>query len=40
MLVDEALEDTRREIGEPQLSADMAFGKAKRRAETKAHESN
>jgi acyl dehydratase len=35
MLVDEALEDTRREIGEPQLSADMAFGKAKRRAETK-----
>lgn len=26
-LVDEALEDPRREIGEPQLSADMAFGK-------------
>jgi hypothetical protein len=25
-LVDEALENTRREIGEPQLSADMAFG--------------
>ena len=28
-LVDQALEDSRREVGEPQLSADMAFGQCR-----------